>query len=94
MAPAKDGILSQEGEEIKVAPLQIINLSGLLSKEPSEVQKLLGACKAQGFFYLDFSGVQEMIRDDWKKALSVVKDFYDQPLDAKIKYYRGRNQAG
>jgi isopenicillin N synthase-like dioxygenase len=85
---------SNEGEEIRIAPLQIISFAGLLSKDPSEAEKLLKACKTQGFFYLDVNSEQEMVSDDCKAALLAIKDFYNKPLDFKLNYWLGRNQTG
>ena len=79
---------------IDVACLQSVNLARLQSREPSEVSTLVKACQTNGFFYLNLEdGGQEFLRD-WATALALVTEFYDEPLDVKLQYYRGEGMSG
>jgi isopenicillin N synthase-like dioxygenase len=76
------------------ACLEIIDFSKLWSRQRSEISKLLKACQTDGFFYLNVEAGAHEFRNDWLNALSVVKKFYDQPLDVKLRYYRGDGMSG
>jgi len=77
-----------------VACLQTISFSRLQSRESSEILRLLKACETNGFFYLNLEdGAQEYLRD-WPTALSLAMEFYNEPLDVKLEYYRGDGMSG
>ena len=78
----------------KIAELTTVSLASLTAKDPAEVSKLADACKNDGFFYLDFGSSQHETLRQCEATLAVVKSFYDQPLDFKMRFWRGRNLTG
>lgn len=78
----------------KIAALPTIRLEALRLKDSAEISKLLGACSSVGIFYLDFIGSDSNILDEWAGSLRVIQEFYNQPMEMKLAYYKGRNRAG
>lgn len=79
------------GENMKVANLETIDLSRLLSRAPDEISKLLQACQAHGFFYLDLQtcDLGRQVVDGEQKVTKFMENYFDQPLDKKMKDDRG-----
>ncbi|KAJ8125823.1 hypothetical protein O1611_g7815 [Lasiodiplodia mahajangana] len=68
------------------AYLQTLNLAKLASKDADELAKLLDACQNQGFFYLDPSSYEAAKPlEDRVKALSFTKEWFDRPMEEKMK---------
>jgi isopenicillin N synthase-like dioxygenase len=80
------------GEETtESASIRVVKLEGVVSGDSAECQNLLSACSDDGFFYLDYAGRQEV---QWKESLQLIKVFYTQNMDTKMRYWRGRNKTG
>ena len=73
-----------------VAHLKTINLVKLMTRDPSELNKLLEACQTDGFFYLGLTSLdKQSLLGDWRELLSLVEKWFNQPLDNKMKYHLG-----
>ncbi|XPT00036.1 hypothetical protein M3J09_009198 [Ascochyta lentis] len=73
--------------------LPTIHLDLLRSGDDEESMKLLNACRTQGFFYLDLSSDSELCKQ-WKDMLSVMKDYFEQPLEIKMQDAQGSDNHG
>ena len=78
-----------------IANLNTLNFSAMVSGDPSEMDLLLKSCIEDGFFYLDF------LNDDTGRILKDVegiyarmRDYFRQPLEVKMKDFRGGGQWG
>jgi hypothetical protein len=73
-----------------VAHLKSVNLARLRSCAPEEAEKLRTACEDEGFFHLDLRNVDNgrMLRD-WASIQSLMRPWFNQHLDEKMKYYCG-----
>lgn len=73
-----------QGKPIQIAQLQSINFSGILSQEPTELDKLLHLCKTEGFFYLDLQDIDgRRMLDDKVRLLELMKRFFTSSHDEK-----------
>ncbi|KAF2824029.1 hypothetical protein CC86DRAFT_409041 [Ophiobolus disseminans] len=78
-------------ETAVVANIRVVNLASIVSGDIIECDKLLLACREDGFFYLDYTG-QEAV--DCQSSLELIKEFYNQDLHTKMRYWRGRDKPG
>ncbi|KAF5873174.1 putative 2og-fe oxygenase family protein [Botrytis fragariae] len=67
----------------ETAHLLVINLQKLASSDLQETQKLLEACEAHGFFYLDLKE-SEGFKKDWSSILVLMQTYFSQPLALKM----------
>jgi isopenicillin N synthase-like dioxygenase len=73
-------------DKSNTAYLQTLNFARLANKDAEELAKLLDACQHQGFFYLDLAGSDAAQGlEDRLKALSLTKEWFDRPLEEKMK---------
>lgn len=69
------------------ADLSVISYAKLVERDVVELQRLLAAGKEDGFFYLDLTSAQSQgLLDDWKGVLSVMADWFEQPLETKMAF--------
>nr|POF02156.1 oxidoreductase vrti [Quercus suber] len=73
--------------------LTTVSLDGLRAGNETENKKLLGACRTQGFFYLDLSSDVELCAA-WEAMLARSKDYFEQPLDVKMQDARSSDNYG
>lgn len=73
--------------------LPTIHLDLLRDENLVERQKLLSACQTQGFFYLDLTSDPELCKQ-WQDLLSVMKEYFTQPLDIKMQDAKGSDNTG
>jgi hypothetical protein len=73
-----------------IARLKTVNLAHLRSREPEALKSLQTACEGDGFFYLDLRNVDNgrMLRD-WTSIQSLMRDWFNLPLDEKMKHHCG-----
>lgn len=70
-----------------VAYLDTLSFAKLSSGDQTELARLLNACQKQGFFYLDVAGSYASNGfDDRLKALSETKQWFDRPIEEKLKF--------
>ncbi|KAI0388512.1 2OG-Fe(II) oxygenase family oxidoreductase [Xylariaceae sp. FL0594] len=73
-------------DKSNTAYLQTLSFAKLANKDGKELEKLLDACQHQGFFYLDLAGSDAAQGlEDRLKALSLTKEWFDRPLEEKMK---------
>ncbi|PVH96073.1 putative 2OG-Fe(II) oxygenase family oxidoreductase [Periconia macrospinosa] len=85
----------QEQSNLKVAHLETIDFSKLLAHEEAEVSKLMSACTTAGFFYVDLQGQSGRgLLEDEENMYKTMSEFFDQPLDVKMKEDRGTHKHG
>lgn len=76
-------------DKSNTAHLETLSFAKLASKDQTELTRLLNACQQQGFFYLDLAESNASQRlDDRLKALSVTKEWFDRPIEEKMKLYQ------
>lgn len=68
------------------ANLHVLSFSSLLRGDKSELANLLSACEYHGFFYLDLRDWQsgrmlQKLEATWR----IMKQWFDQPLEVKLK---------
>lgn len=80
-------------EDIPVANLPSIEVNLLQAHDPSEFDKLLKACEVYGFFYLNLENYGTMLQD-WRKVLDLMKDYFDKPLEVKMRDSRNSDTHG
>lgn len=78
-------ILDTRASDIPVAHLPTIKYDKLLCDDPIETAALLGCCKSLGFFYLDLTGHAQPVLDGSQEAFEFMEDYFDQPLDVKLR---------
>ncbi|KAM3429501.1 hypothetical protein MY4824_008233 [Beauveria thailandica] len=75
------------GKKVPVWSMPTINYGLLLSQDPSEVDKVVNACKEEGYFYLDLQGIDgRRMLSDQQETLKLMKRFFDAPLEAKNEF--------
>jgi isopenicillin N synthase-like dioxygenase len=78
-----------------IAHLETINFEKLLSQETSELRKLHFACQGDGFFYVDLQGQStRSLLEDEDSVYEVMRQYFDQPLEVKLKDIRGTHKHG
>jgi isopenicillin N synthase-like dioxygenase len=77
------------------AQFRTVNYSRLLLGDATEIAELLSACTEDGFFYLDLGGKEtETLLADWKKILAVIDEWFDRPLEEKLKHHHNTVKYG
>jgi isopenicillin N synthase-like dioxygenase len=77
------------------AQLQAVDLSHLLEHDAEEITKLAKACQEDGFFYLNLTDKRfEGILKDWKTLLPLVNNWFNEPIEDKMKYNHGTVRHG
>ena len=71
-------------ESVLCASLPSLCLSKVENGDPKEVVRLHRACLENGFFYLDLTKDQTLI-DDHQSLLDVMRQYFDQSSDVKMK---------
>jgi isopenicillin N synthase-like dioxygenase len=78
-----------------IAHLETINFAKLLAQEESEVTRLLDASSTAGFFYVDLQGQStRTLLEDEHKMYQTMEQYFDQPIDVKLKDDRGTHKHG
>jgi len=77
-------------ENILIAPLPVIEFEKLLSGSDSEIARLVDICKSLGFFYLklDVAGPGQFLLDNSRHAFQFMEEYFNQPLDVKLRDIR------
>lgn len=87
--------MSSQQPQGKVAHLETIDFAKLLAQEQDEVAKLLSASSTAGFFYVDLQGQSaRTLLEDEVKMYRLMEEYFDQPLDIKMKDVRGTHKHG
>ncbi|KAF1925834.1 Clavaminate synthase-like protein [Didymella exigua CBS 183.55] len=74
-------------DNVPTAPLLRISLVKLLAQDADEQERCWQACQELGFFYLDLGGDgSEDLLADADRLFSLMKSFYDMPVEEKVKY--------
>ncbi|MDB5440891.1 MAG: 2OG-Fe(II) oxygenase, partial [Caulobacteraceae bacterium] len=72
--------------------IPVIDIAGLRSpvqaKRQAVADQIRAAARDVGFFYVSGHGIPQSARDD---LMAAAKDFFDQPLAAKMESYIGRS---
>ncbi|KAL8832854.1 MAG: hypothetical protein Q9170_004720 [Blastenia crenularia] len=77
------------------AEIPTIAFNKLIDREPAELAKLLAAGQKEGFFYLDLTKVESQgLYEDYENILAFMKDWFNQPLEEKVKYAYGSDTQG
>ncbi|KAF2713298.1 Clavaminate synthase-like protein [Pleomassaria siparia CBS 279.74] len=84
--PIKDSIVVS-------STLPTLRLDLLRAGDDAESKRLLGACRTQGFFYLDLTSDAILCRQ-WKDMLGVMKQYFEQPLEVKMQDAYGSDNHG
>ena len=71
---------------LNIAKLRTIPFSALFKRDEKELVNLLQACEQEGFFYLDLcdNGSRKML-GDLGEISGIMKDWFAQPLESKLK---------
>lgn len=87
--------MQHEQSNSKVAHLETIDFAKLLAHEEAEISKLVSACATAGFFYVDLRGqsARTLIEDE-ESMYQAMAEYFDQPLDVKMKDDRGTHKHG
>jgi isopenicillin N synthase-like dioxygenase len=80
-------------EDVPVANLPSIEVDLLQAHDASEFDRLLKACEVYGFFYLNLENYGTMLQD-WHIVLDLMKDYFDQPLEVKMRDSRNSDTHG
>jgi isopenicillin N synthase-like dioxygenase len=64
--------------------LQTINLSLLEAGDPNERQRLVHACRDQGFVYLNLARDPHLV-DDWDRILEFMAQYFAKETEEKMK---------
>lgn len=81
-------------EPILVAEsLPTIELDLLRADNETENKRLLGVCQNYGFFYLNMTSDPELCQL-WEDMLSIMKEYFEQPLDIKMQDARNDDNFG
>jgi hypothetical protein len=79
---------------VEEACLVSIDYGELEAAQSGEISKLLTACQRDGFFHLNLERNGSELLEDWISALHFMKQFYDEPPESKLAYYRGEGMSG
>ena len=81
-------------EPILVAEsLPTIELDLLRADNETENKRLLSVCQNYGFFYLNMTSDPELCQL-WEDMLSIMKGYFEQPLDIKMQDARNDDNFG
>lgn len=89
MAPTLDAPQTVDwmGQKVPVWSMQTIDYAGLLSQDPSEVDKVVNACLEDGYFYLNLQSIDgRRMLSDQQETLSLMKRFFDGPIEVKNEF--------
>ncbi|KAL5341214.1 Clavaminate synthase-like protein [Aspergillus crustosus] len=86
MAPIVSSIVVAES-------LPTIVLDLLRVDDDAESKNLLAACRDYGFFYLNLTSDPELVKL-WDDLLSIIKAYFEQPLEIKMQDARGDDNYG
>ena len=73
--------------------LETIDLALLEASDPSERQKLVQACKDQGFLYLNLASNPQLV-EDWARVLDFMMQYFAQGTVEKMQDNRGSDTYG
>ncbi|PTB42732.1 hypothetical protein M441DRAFT_166247 [Trichoderma asperellum CBS 433.97] len=85
--------MATSGSIVVSRSLPVIHLDLLRAENDSECKKLLNACQTYGFLYLDLTSDSELCKQ-WEDMLSVIKQYFKQPLEVKMQDARGSDNYG
>jgi non-haem dioxygenase in morphine synthesis N-terminal len=80
-------------DDFPIANLETVDVKLLEAKDSKEYDRLLKACKHYGFFYLQLSDYGTVL-SDWQKLLQIMGEYFEQPLDVKMKDSRNSDTHG
>nr|WOZ30799.1 McfN [Coleophoma empetri]BAN91496.1 putative 2OG-Fe(II) oxygenase family oxidoreductase [Coleophoma empetri] len=80
-------------KETENSPLSSLSLSQLEANIPEESKRLFEACVNEGFFYLDLRDHKQLL-SDYDALLEIMKNYFDQSLDQKMKDDRKSDTVG
>jgi len=84
-----------DGHQIDVIPLETIDYERLATKDPAEVEKLLGASQMPGFFHLDLQNESgKQILAGLQEVYGVTGKYYDAPPEGRAKEYKPGERGG
>jgi isopenicillin N synthase-like dioxygenase len=81
------------GHPVVSSALPTIQLDRLRAGVGEESKRLLDACRTHGFFYLDLQSDPILCRQ-WEDMLAVMKNYFEQPLEVKLKDARNSDNYG
>lgn len=73
--------------------LPTLRLDKLRSGDKDESKKIYQACHVHGFFYLDLTSDPELVAE-WENLLTAMREYFEQPLDVKMRDARGSDNHG
>lgn len=73
--------------------LPIIDLDLLRADDDTESKKLLSACRSHGFLYLNLTSDPELCKL-WEDLLVIMKNYFEQSLEVKMRDARGDDNYG
>lgn len=72
--------------DLKASQLQTLSFTSLLNRDKNALATLLTACEKDGFFYLDLRDWESgAMLQNLEKTGSIMKKWFDQPTDEKLK---------
>ncbi|KAI0471043.1 Clavaminate synthase-like protein [Xylariaceae sp. FL0804] len=75
------------GQDVPVYPMQTFDFSKLLSHEPAELDRLVGCCRDEGYFYVDLRGIDgRRFLDDQQETLKLMHRFFGSSAEAKNEF--------
>ena len=89
---ATNGIATN-GQSVVSSSLPTLHLDLLRAGDNGESKKLLDACRTHGFFYLDLTSDPTLCHY-WEEMLAIMKQYFEQPLEAKMQDARGSDNTG
>lgn len=81
------------GRPVLSSTLPTLHLDLLRAGDKGESKKLLEACRKEGFFYLDLTSDPALL-SYWEEMLAVSKQYFEQPLEVKMRDARGSDNTG
>jgi hypothetical protein len=79
---------------LEEACLLSIDYGELEAAQAGEISRLLTACMRGGFFHLSLERFGSELLEDWISTLHLMRQFYGEPLESKLAYYRGEGMSG
>jgi isopenicillin N synthase-like dioxygenase len=73
--------------------LETIDLGLLEASEPGERQRLVEACKEQGFLYLNLASNPQLV-EDWGRVLDFMVQYFAKETEAKMEDSRQSDNYG
>jgi isopenicillin N synthase-like dioxygenase len=75
--------------DLPIAQLPVIDFSKLLSGDDAEIVSLVDICKSLGFFNLNFNNdAGQPLLDNSRGAFQFMEEYFDQPLEVKLRDIR------